>query len=87
MYPGLIAKQMIGFQKTALDNTYKSMVMLQNHTEKMASMLLDQTTWIPEESNRLVAQWMEIFKTSRNEYKSAMDDIFSRMQDLLDDRQ
>ena len=77
------AKQMIDFQKTTFDNVYDSMVMLQDHTEKLANTVFEQATWLPEESSRLVTQWIEIFKKSRNDYKLAVDDIFTRIEDLI----
>ena len=77
------AKQMIDFQKTTFDNVYNSMVMLQDHTEKLASTVFEQATWIPEESSRLVTQWIEIFKKGRNDYKLAVDDIFTRIEDMI----
>ena len=83
MDPNQFAKQMIDFQKTTFDNVYNSMVMLQDHTEKLASTVFEQATWIPEESNRLVEQWIEIFKKGRNDYKLAVDDIFTRIEDLI----
>ena len=87
MYPNLLAKQMMNFQKTAFDNAYNSMIMLQDHNEKLANTLLEQATWIPEEGNRVIAQWVEIFKKGRDDYKVAMDDVFSKMEDLLVDAQ
>ncbi|MGD8962624.1 MAG: hypothetical protein PVF29_15505 [Desulfobacterales bacterium] len=77
------AKQMIDFQKTTFDNVYDSMVMLQDHTEKLASTVFEQATWIPEESSRLVTQWIKIFKKGRNDYKLAVDDIYTRIEDLI----
>jgi hypothetical protein len=77
------AKQMIDFQKTTFDNLYDSMVMLQDHTQKLASTVFEQATWLPEESSRLVRQWIEIFKKGRNDYKSAVDDIFTRIDDWI----
>ena len=78
-----IAKQMIDFQKSTFDNMYNSMVMLQDHTEKLASTLGEQATWIPEEGSRVITQWTEIFKKGRNDFKVAMDDIFSNIEQLL----
>ena len=83
MIPNRFAKQMIDLQKTTFDNLYHSMVMLHDHAEKLTLTLFEQTNWIPEESSRVVTQWLEILKTGRNDYKSAMDDIFTRMDDLF----
>jgi hypothetical protein len=78
-----IAKQMIDFQKTTFDNMYNSMVMLQDHTEKCANTLFEQATWIPEEGSRVVNQWSDIFKKGRHDFKLAMDDFFTKCDDLL----
>ena len=78
-----IAKQMIDLQKTTFDNMYNSVVMLQDHTEKVASTLFEQADWIPEESSRLVTQWIEIFIKGRNDYKVAVDDVFTRIEELV----
>ena len=78
-----IAKQMIDFHKTTFDNMFNSMVMLQDHTEKFASTLVEQAAWMPQEGSRVVTQWTEIFKKGRNDYKVAMDDIFSNIEQLL----
>ena len=83
MDPSQFAKQMIDFQKTTFDNMYNSMVMLQDHTEKLANTLFEQATWIPEESSRIVNQWTETFKNGRTDFKVAVDDSFSKMEDLL----
>jgi len=78
-----IAKQMIDFQKTTFDNMYTSMVMIQDHAEKLAATLLSQAVWIPAESSGVVNQWTEILKTGRNDFKVAVDDYFSKMEESL----
>jgi hypothetical protein len=78
-----IAKQMIDFQKTTFDNMFNSMVMLQDHTEKFASTLVEQAAWMPQAGSRVVTQWTEIFKKGRKDYKVAMDGIFSNIEQLL----
>ena len=45
MEPKKIAKEMIDFNKKAFDNSFKSMSVLQDQTEKMVSAFIDQTTF------------------------------------------
>lgn len=87
MDSSLIAKQMIDFQKATFNNTFNAMVMLQDHTEKVANTLIEQATWFPEEGKRIISQWNENFKKGRNEVKTAMDDNYSKMVDLLSPEQ
>ena len=83
MDSSLIAKQMIDFQKTSFNNSFNLMVMLQDHTEKVANSLIDQAAWFPEEGKRVIGQWTEIYKKGRTDLKAAADDNFSKMADLL----
>lgn len=85
MDPNRIAKQMIDFQKTAFDNTYHSMIMLQDHTEKLTNTFFEQATWIPAEGSRAITEWIEVLKKGRSDYKVAVDDAYSKMSELLAD--
>jgi gas vesicle protein len=78
-----MAKQMIDFQKTTFDNTFNTVVMIQDHTEKVASTIFDQSSWIPEEGRQVVGQWTEMYKKGRNELKSAVDDNYDKLADML----
>ena len=78
-----MAKQMIDFQKTTFDNTYNAVVMLQDHMEKVVSTLVEQATWVPEESRRLGNQWTETYKKGRDDLKTVADDNFNKMADML----
>jgi hypothetical protein len=83
MDSSLIAKQMIDFQKTTFNNSFNLMVMLQDHTEKLGNSLIEQAAWFPEDGKRIIGQWTDIFKKGRNDVKTAVDDNFSKMAELL----
>ena len=78
-----IAKQMMDFQKTTFDNMYNSMVMLQDHTEKCANTFIEQAAWVPAESRRVFSQWNQIFKKARHDFKLAIDDVFTKLDDFF----
>ncbi len=46
-----IAKQMIDFNRTAFENTFGAMCMLQEQSEKMVNTFVEQAEWIPGEGN------------------------------------
>ena len=78
-----IAKQMIDFQKTTFDNTFSAMVMLQEQTERMASTLLDQATWMPEEGKKAINDWVSAYKKGREDFKKSVDDNFKKVEDFF----
>jgi hypothetical protein len=76
-------KQMLDFQKTTLDNFFNAMVLVQEQGEKMTNALYDQVTWLPEENKRLMDQWLTMAKKGRDDLKSALDENFNNVSDLL----
>ena len=48
------AKQMLNLQKTTLDQSYNAMLAMQDQSEKMMQSVMEQATWIPDESKMVV---------------------------------
>jgi gas vesicle protein len=78
-----IAKQMVDLQKTTFDNSFNAMVMVQDHSEKVAHTIFEQITWFPEEVKRSIGQWTEIYKKGRNDLKTALDENFAKARELF----
>ncbi len=79
-----IAKQMIGFQKTFLDNSFNAMVIVQDQTENMFNGFLNQFPWITKEGKRTWNDSIQFNKKARNDFKKAMDEGYSRIEELYD---
>jgi hypothetical protein len=52
MDPKQMIKQMFDFNKTAVDKTFAAMAVMQDQTEKMFNLWLDQNKWFPEEGKK-----------------------------------
>jgi hypothetical protein len=78
-----MAKQLMDFQKTTFDNTYKAVVMVQDQSEKVANTLIEQANWLPEEGRQVIGQWSEMYKKGRNDLKSAVDENYGRLAEML----
>ena len=78
-----IFKQMINFNKTAIDNTFNAMVMLQDQMERMVSMGMDQATGLPEEGEKVINEWVKAYKKGREDYKKAVDEGFKKVEDFF----
>ena len=77
------AKQMIDFQKTAFDNTFTAVTMLQDQAERMVNTVIDQATWLPEESRQVIDEMVGAYKKGRTDFKGVMDENFEKMTDLF----
>ncbi len=78
-----IAKQMIDFQKATFDNTFNAMTMLQDQTEKMVNMFLEQATWLPDQGKKALNEWVQAFKKGREDFKKAVDESFRKVDDFF----
>lgn len=83
MEPKQIAKQMIDFNKTAFDNSFEAMSVIQDQTEKMVASLMEQTSFFPEEGKKLVSDWIKTYKKGREEFKAAADENFKKVESFF----
>jgi hypothetical protein len=83
MDPKQIAKQMIQFNKTAFDNTFNAMTVLQEQTEKMMGMYLDQAPLLPAEGKKAINEWLKAYKKGREDFKTAVDDNYKKVEDFF----
>jgi polyhydroxyalkanoate synthesis regulator phasin len=81
MEQNVFFKQMMDFQKTAFDNSFKTMETFQEQGEKMMNMFIDQSPWIPEEGKNTISELMKAYKQGCEEFKEAVDKSFSNVQD------
>jgi hypothetical protein len=76
----IIMKQMIDFNKTTFENAFSTMVTLQDQTERMTNMFLDQTTWLPKEGRKVIEEWAKACKSGRDTFKKTMDEAFKKVE-------
>jgi hypothetical protein len=83
MEPKQIAKQMIDFSKTAFDNSFEAMAVLQDQTEKMVNAAIEQNTMIPDEAKKAVADWIATYKKGRTDLKAAAEENFKKVESFF----
>jgi len=81
----VILKQMIDFNKTAFDNTFSTMNMVQEQTEKMFGTMIDQNPWLPEEGKKAIQGWVSTYKQGCDEFKKMADENFSKVEDYFNE--
>ncbi|OPY82779.1 MAG: hypothetical protein A4E71_03123 [Smithella sp. PtaU1.Bin162] len=80
MEPKQIVKQMIDFNKTAFDNSFDAMAVLQDQSEKMVNTILEQNTFIPEDGKKAISDWIKSYKKGRDDFKTAADESFKKVE-------
>jgi polyhydroxyalkanoate synthesis regulator phasin len=80
----LMAKQMIDFHKATFDNTFSAMVTLQEQTEKMVNLFLEQAAWMPEDGKKVVNDWVNTYKKGREEFKKTVDENFKKVEKFFE---
>ena len=83
MDPKQMMKQMLDFNKTAVEKTFTAMAVMQDQTEKMFNLWLDQNKWYPEEGKKAMAEWVKTCKSGRDEFKSKIDDGYKKLEEYM----
>jgi polyhydroxyalkanoate synthesis regulator phasin len=78
-----IAKQMMEFNKTAFDNTFGAMIVLQDQTEKLVSRFLEKAPWFPEEGKKAITDWINTYKKGREDFKASADESYKKVTDYF----
>lgn len=85
MEPKQMFKQMLDFNKAALDNTFKTMIMFQEQAEAVGNMFMEKNPLLPEESKKTVMEWVSTYKKSRDDFRTAVDEGLKKMESFVTD--
>jgi hypothetical protein len=83
MEPKQIAKQMIDFSKSAFDNSFEAMAVIQDQTEKMVNALIEQNAMIPEDGKKAILDWILSYKRGRADLKTAAEESFKKVESFF----
>ena len=77
--------QLLDFQKSAFDNSFNTIVKIQEQSEKIADSFLKENSSIPAEGKKLINEWRGALKKGQVEFKKSVDDSFKKAESLLAD--
>jgi len=83
MQPKQMLKQMIDLNKSAFDNAFNTMTMLQGQMESVISTFVDQSTGMTEEGKKAAREWAAIYKKGFEDYKRVVDDNFKKVDSFF----
>ena len=76
-------KQAIDFNQTSFDSVFDATVMFQNQFEKVATSMLEQASWIPEEGRKAIDNYVDAYKSGRDQFKKYVDEGFKKAEEIL----
>ena len=76
-------KQMMEFNRAAVDNTFNAIAMLQEQAERMIHLSLEQATMLPKERKKVYTDWLKAWTKGNETFKKAVDDGFQKMAGFL----
>lgn len=80
------AKQTLTFQKTMFDNSFNAIVMAQDQSESMFNSYIDKLPWVTDESKKTFQDTVANAKKARDDFKKAVEEGFSRFEELLEEK-
>lgn len=83
MDPKSIAKQMIVFNKTAVDNNFRAMQAWHEQTERVVNKFWEKSPMFPEEGKKVIAEWMTAYKKGCDDFKKLVDENFRKVEEFF----
>ncbi len=79
-----LMKQLLEFNKTSFNNTYNTMIMMQEQAERMTSTLINHPTLLTEDGKKVIEDWVTLFKTKRYEYQDVVNENFKKLENFIE---
>lgn len=79
-----LAKQMIGFQKTAFNHTFEIVTAVREQSEKITCSWCEKNGILPDQSKKVMLEWGQFIKKSLEEYKKVVNDGFNSIETCFD---
>ena len=83
MQPKQLLKQMVDFNKAAFENSFNTMLMLQEQMERMSRVYMDQAAGISAETKNAVNEWTQLYKKGLTDFKTKIDENFKKVEAFL----
>lgn len=80
-----IGLQVLDFQKNTFNNTYNTLLKIQEQSEKIADSFLKDNAAIPAESKKILDEWRLVLKKGQTELKKSIDETFSKAESFFSD--
>jgi len=78
-----VTRQMLAFQKQAVNQFQSMWDLAQTQTASAVDQLMDQAAWIPEESRQPLENWRTLMNQERERFSAYVDQCFVIYEKML----
>lgn len=78
-----IVKNLSGLYRTTFDTGISTMNDIQDYTEKMINLSLEQSLWIPEENRKLILSCVKTYRKGYDDFRVIATERFRHFDSLL----
>jgi len=79
----MMIKQILDFNKKALDGGFNTVIAVQENAEKMARIFWDKSSFFPEEGKKNVEDWVHAYRSGLDELRANVDSRFELVEKYL----
>ncbi len=79
-----VTRQMLAYQKQAVNNFQNMWDFAQTQTSTTVDRLMDQTEWVPQEGRQTLENWRTLMKQERERFSAYVDQCFVVYEKMLD---
>ena len=78
-----VIPQMIKFNQTLFNTAFETAVQFQDQVEKIGNTMMDKADGLPGETRKIYDSCVDAYKTSRNNFKSYVDEGYLQVVKLF----
>jgi hypothetical protein len=82
MDPKKLGQQMIDLSKNTVDNSFNTMMMLQEQMERLTNLYWGQMVNLPQEAKKGLNEWIKIHNKNCENFKKVLDDGLKNLESL-----
>ncbi|MGD0279940.1 MAG: hypothetical protein ABSC11_11600 [Smithella sp.] len=83
MYPKIMIKQILDFNRKAFEDSFNVVAFAEEQSEKILSLLREESLFFPEQSKKIIEDWVKTYKNGWDSFKTNMDSRFKFIEDCL----
>lgn len=76
-------KEMVGMLKANAENSFQTISLLQEQSEKVARLMIEQGTAVQAEGRKFLEQWMDALKKQQQDYREKLKSQMEKLEQFL----
>jgi len=78
-----VFKQLMDFQKTALQSSFNTLEIFQNRSDKILRMFWEQASWASDRLNSAVSEWTTTYQEGSENFTKNIQDNITKMGNFV----